>query len=321
MSKTNQEVNLVYNEVNLVDNEVNLFDNELYDNYNDNYDEWDMHEPEHVQVAPVPPRRENVADAVAEIARHLGNIASESGSHCGSRDGHYNLLEFDGNALKFMHFRRSYDSTKMHFSDEKNISRILKATTGQAKQLTDSMVPIDPDQLMNALAEHFGDSEIVASRVETNLRSIPALGSNEISLGQFASRLSNGIEVLHAHDLGSYVQSPTLVKCIAKKLPFTLRFALMTWASVYKVLHSEDSKKSDLELLAAYLHEQAAAAKGSLILSAGRANGTIPKRAQATVTQAAVAAPEPRDHGTGRHSGAPGDRQSGLGNFVGEQNF
>ncbi|XP_054015813.1 uncharacterized protein LOC128896475 [Hylaeus anthracinus] len=222
-------------------------------------------------------RRRAATTTEADIADHRGSSKRERDQPAsettrqrqlgGRRSGRLKsakaLPEFSGNILEWFYFKKTFELTSelRDYSPQENVTRLVAALKGKARETVSMLLATtrDASEAMRTLELHVGDKRTIATKIVHELKELPALGSGKIKLTHFASKLKNAVSALKSLKLKGHLHNPNLIDCIAKKLPFALKYGYNSYAESVV----EDEAK--LETLSNFLfHEAEKAVAGGI---------------------------------------------------------
>lgn len=125
------------------------------------------------------------------------------------------LPYFSGNPLEWMHFKEMYKLTTEigGYSNRENIARLHEALRGEAREIVGTILATsrDPEMVMNTLELNYGDKNVLAEKITSEIYELPRLDSKKLSLIQFATKLQNGITSLKTFCLTGHLHNPHLI--------------------------------------------------------------------------------------------------------------
>lgn len=132
------------------------------------------------------------------------------------------LPAFDGDILEWPSYKRIFiESTKkIGFSEGENLIRLQESLKGVAKQTVASLMvtAADTSEIMKVLQLRFGNPTVVASRITTELKTLPNTYGVGIDFITFATTVRNVVAALEATNHVGYLHSPELVREITQKM-------------------------------------------------------------------------------------------------------
>ncbi|XP_058809946.1 uncharacterized protein LOC131675118 [Phymastichus coffea] len=155
------------------------------------------------------------------------------------------LPEFSGRPLQWLHFYKTYEETADLFSARRNISRLEKALSGEARKLVKTLLSItdSPTVVVDELKKHFGNKFLIAKDIVKDLHSLPCLKSGKSNLSVFATQLKSGVEALQALNMSEYLSSIDLLMSVVNKIPEDMK------STYYRYVDSAMNLPADASLL------------------------------------------------------------------------
>ena len=139
------------------------------------------------------------------------------------------LPYFSGNPLEWMHFKEVFNlTTEMGaYSDVENSARLHEALTGEAREIVGTALATnrDPQAVMRTLELHYGNKNLLAHKIESEILQLPRIDSKKLSLIQFATKLQNGIASFKSYNLTGYLHNLNLIRSVGNKMPDALKYA------------------------------------------------------------------------------------------------
>ena len=165
------------------------------------------------------------------------------------------LPTFSGDPLEWLHFKDAYVSSAAlgDYSDRENIMRLYSALKGEAREAVSVMLATmrDPNRVIRALELEFGNKNLIAEKMANDIKKLPSLNSEKISLTQFATKLRNAVSTFKDAYLVGYLHSPDLLKSVGNKMPSALKYSYNNYVS------NSSHAVSTLERVSDFLDRQA----------------------------------------------------------------
>lgn len=177
------------------------------------------------------------------------------------------LPTFSGDPIEWLHFKEAYELTSElgGFSERENIARLFRALKGEARDAVSVLLATtrDAKDVMRTLELHYGNKNIVAEKLSTEIKELPRLDSGKINIVQFSTKLKNAVAAFKSLELVGCLHSFELLKSVVGKLPSALTYAFNKYAA------DTTSEKTGLEKMADFIHNEVevAAAAGTLNLA------------------------------------------------------
>ena len=165
------------------------------------------------------------------------------------------LPTFSGDPLEWLHFKDAYVSSAAlgDYNDRENIMRLYSALKGEAREAVSVMLATtrDPNKVIRALELEFGNKNLIAEKMANDIKKLPSLESEKISLTQFATKLRNAVSTFKDANLVGYLHSPDLLKSVGNKLLSALKYSYNNYVS------NSSNAVSTLERVSDFLDRQA----------------------------------------------------------------
>ena len=130
--------------------------------------------------------------------------------------------------------------------------RLFAALRGEARETVSALLATNQDaqSIMNTLELHYDNKKLLVKKIVRDIKDLPDIDSGKIKLASFASKLKGACAALRSFKLMGHLDSPELIKCVGRKLPFFMRFTFDSYAATVI------DDKTDLEKLADFLYRQ-----------------------------------------------------------------
>ena len=166
------------------------------------------------------------------------------------------LPRFSGNPLEWLNFKEIYEITSElgAYTDRDNIARLFEALAGEAREEVGTILATNRDSsaVMQTLELHYGNSNLLAQRVRSELYELPRIDTKFVSLIQFATRVKNAVMTFRSYKLRNHLFDSDLMISVGRKLPEAFQYAYARYAASIK-----DHEISELEKLSDFLFAEA----------------------------------------------------------------
>lgn len=168
------------------------------------------------------------------------------------------LPVFSGDPMEWLEFKQAYEeSTQVcKFSPKENLWRLRKCLGGPAKDAVTSLLitASHPDKIISTLALRFGNPDIIINKIMDDIKRMQSMSPEyHKEIVSFSVKVQNFVAAVQAVGREEYLQGMNLVSTILVKLPPVL---ISKWSDYSFPLISK-GKKSRMEILADFLHEEA----------------------------------------------------------------
>ena len=165
------------------------------------------------------------------------------------------LPTFSVDPLDWVRFKQAYDlSTELcGYNNRENITRLFETLVGDAREATKSLFAAgsNASDIIQTLEMRFGNSKYILSKILNDIRELPQIDLKKVNLIEFATKLKNAVTDIKSLNSIGYIYSPELVDGIIKKLPSSMIYKYVRYAS------GESQQKPDLEKLSDFLFLEA----------------------------------------------------------------
>ncbi|XP_071483368.1 uncharacterized protein [Diadema antillarum] len=162
------------------------------------------------------------------------------------------IMQFDGNPLKYFQFMRSFDSL-IGDSTLDNNSKLLKLYNlceGQAKSIIQCCLMMSPDEgyfkARHLLADRFGNNFVISEAWIKRVVEGPAIQSNSKQLRDFADQLKTCAETLRALGMLQEISNRREMVKIVERLPYHLR---SRWLKLVKTIRDRGRSPHILDIV------------------------------------------------------------------------
>lgn len=166
------------------------------------------------------------------------------------------LQSFSGDPLDWPRFKQAFElSTSLgDYSDRENIMRLSEALKGDAHAAARALFVAghSSQEIMTTLEMRFGNTNIILKKILFEIRNLPSIELQQISLIEFATKLRGAVLAIKSlnNNLG-YLYSPELVNSLIKKLPSSMYYNFVRFAA------NEGKNKPDLERISDFVYREA----------------------------------------------------------------
>ena len=197
-----------------------------------------------------------IANAIEQTLIAVRNSSNVNSSLLNRLKSIKKLPTYSGDPLDWMRFKQAFDlSTELgNFGDRENTVRLFEALVGNAREATKTLFAAGngAQNIMKTLEMRFGNTKTILEKVVIEIKNLPSINSGKIDLVEFASKIKNAVEAIKSMNQStSYLYSPELAKGIFEKIPSSMMYNYVRYAS------EAGQGKSDLEKLAEFLFKEA----------------------------------------------------------------
>jgi len=173
------------------------------------------------------------------------------------------LMEYDGNPLKYWQFIRAFENTVEGSTADSatKLSRLLHYTKGQARRVIECCSVMEPaagyTKARELLRQRFGNDYLIAEAWVRKISEGGTLKPNDrIGLQEFVDDLTSCIATLSTMNQSSELHNQSTLRQVAERLPYYLQARVKRELTKLR----ESGKIPDMEFLAKLIREEASEA-------------------------------------------------------------
>ena len=165
------------------------------------------------------------------------------------------LPSFSGDPLDWVRFKRAFETSTETgaYTDRENVSRLFEALKDDALEATRALFASGTNsiEIMRALEMRFGNSKVILSKIINQIKNLPPIESGCVNLVEFASTLRNSVLAIKSLSNIGYLYNTDLVNGIIQKIPNSMIFNYIRYASNVNI------ETPDLVKISNFLYDEA----------------------------------------------------------------